>query len=118
MPNIDAFLVQSATQRAKDNREDLIAKVEHLLVHDRDATQRLTDGFCQWCWYRRTVLAVGQAFTDYACRICGVEYTHPNTGVPQLCGSCGNNADLCRACCGDLYGRRRSKNDLKRYGIE
>ncbi len=60
--------------------------------HDRINTQ-----WCKCCTYLDSHLA-GQAFTNFTCKQCGKEYTHPNTDVNMYCYECAVKLDICKHC--------------------
>jgi hypothetical protein len=105
---LDLYLIQSATQRAKDYAYDTIKRVQRYLIDDTDKIRRIAEGFCKWCWYRRAGSLCGHAFTSYKCRRCDEERSHSNTGVPMLCSACQKATNLCAGCCGDINGEQRN----------
>lgn len=109
VPTFDLYLIQSATQRAKDYADEHSKRVQRLLVEDDDNPVRIDQGYCKWCWFRRATSLAGQAFTSYVCWRCEQEASHHNTAVPRLCPSCVKETELCCSCCGDLKGRMRKK---------
>jgi hypothetical protein len=85
MINIDEF------------REKARKLYEGYLATDPHQKDRLAQHECKACYY--AVRISGQAFTHYACRQCGKEGMHHNTGVPLLCDDCADKGVLCSRCC-------------------
>jgi hypothetical protein len=87
---------------------DYVAKAL-FAVADGEREKRLQVHECAYCYYLRGPRLVGQAFTDWKCLACGVEGSHPNTGVPRYCNACSDAYHLCVECGGDLSLRFRTK---------
>lgn len=62
---------------------------------NREARLKLHE--CRKCYYLLGKIA-GQAFTDYTCRNCGIELSHPNTNVPKYCDACAAEHHACIRC--------------------
>jgi len=105
--NFDLYLIQSATQRAKDYTKETVRIVQERLIDDARREDRVRDGLCKWCFYRRANTLAGQMFTEYTCWRCDRAHLHHNTAVPRLCADCTKETGLCNACCGDVNGKQR-----------
>jgi hypothetical protein len=106
-PTFDLYLIQSATQRAKEYAAEITKLVRERLIDDAHKDRRVSDGLCKWCYYRRAHTLAGQAFTEYVCMRCDQSHHHHNTAVPKLCAACVKETGLCSSCCGDIHGKRR-----------
>ena len=88
------------TTRSNQYRLKGIIDTAQKLAADPHKAHRLARHECALCFYSGRV--AGQAFTRYTCRICKQEHQHPNTGVPQVCGSCAETHALCGHCGGGI----------------
>ena len=67
--------------------------------NDDKKEYRLKKRYCKSCQYLRGGLA-GQAFTNFNCKNCGVECSHPNTDLDKYCAKCADEHDVCVKCGG------------------
>lgn len=99
LPSEAVNWVRIYTAAQKDTEARVGAYVAAVFAETKE--QRLARGTeCKLCRYLRGGRMSGQAFTDWKCRVCGKDATHPNTGTPAYCDSCCKTHGLCPTCGG------------------
>lgn len=88
-----------------------IAHVMEYLTDPR-SSERLKLRECSYCYYLNSSRLAGQAFTEWACRVCNQESMHSNTYTPKICISCAHTHSLCVICGADVHLRVRRKSTL------
>lgn len=94
------------------NARNLADRVATLVIiaTDAEADRRRKENQCAACAYLGRNRISGQAFTSWNCQLCKEpQPSHPNTGVPRLCGGCAEAYGLCVSCGGDLEMRTRGR---------
>lgn len=80
--------------------ENMKKSIDHYEKDPRKKA-RLDQLLCKTCFYLKSGIA-GQAFTNYSCRNCGKESSHPNTNTPKYCHQCGEENSCCVRCASKL----------------
>jgi len=104
----DLMKLQFSTVLAKREIESTRNRLKRFDL-DKDRDERRAQHTCPRCWYLRGARIVGHGYTRWTCRSCGVEDTHSNTGVPELCDSCCEKYGACRECSGDVNCKARKR---------
>lgn len=100
------------TDRAKLHIKCLLEVLENY-KKDGHKESRVKSQECKYCYYFRSNIIAGQAFTKYECGICKEIHTHPNTAVPKICKECAKKHNICTRCCADLNLKKRKTNVSK-----
>lgn len=89
--------IKELNRRNQEEAKRVFKNVDNM-KSDTYKDKRLQSQTCCNCYYLKSGGLVGQAFTDYECSLCEEIFSHPNTGVPQVCERCSNDHGLCRKC--------------------
>jgi hypothetical protein len=107
LPNQEPWL-PSMTKRRKVRMNSILHTAKEL-TEDKLKAERHKVMECQVCFYIHGI--AGQAFTEWTCRFCETQGSHPNTSVPMLCDGCAREHRLCRQCGADIDLDERRKLD-------
>ncbi len=105
---LDHQRVKEQTYRNVENGEIQVHRAAAYMI-DSEREKRIAQRSCRYCFHFRGGEMSGQAFTNWACGVCGKENMHPNTGTPKVCAKCSCAHELCVRCGGDIEGRYKHK---------